>query len=228
MAVQARLNGSPVSVFPDCKAVPSLVATLVLSWGSAAVAQQVPGCGSLQNAFGPFDYRDPDARGEPLRLVESAHFTPEIESLAKGNTGTVAGDLDYTLRAFPNHHRALYSISRYALREGGQGGNSTLRSADCYFQRAIAFRKDDETVRMLYANYLSKRKQVAAAREQYEEALRLAPNAPEVNYNAGLFFLAEGDLDRAKKHARVASEGGYPLMGLQKKIAEADASGLKR
>jgi tetratricopeptide (TPR) repeat protein len=217
-----------VSALIHRKILTALVATLALSWGSAAVGQQVPGCGSLQNAFGPFDYRDPAARGEPLRLVESAHFTPEIESLTKGNTGTVAGDLDYTLRAFPNHHRALYSISQYALRGGGQGSNLPLRSADCYFQRAIAFRKDDETVRMLYANYLSKRKQVAAAREQYEEALRLAPNSPEVNYNAGLFFLADGDLDSAKKYARVASEGGYPLIGLHRKIAEAEVDSTKR
>lgn len=94
----------------------SLVVTLVMPWGAAAMAQQVPGCGSLQNAFGPFDYRDPEARGEPLRLVESAHFTPSVESLVKGNSGTVAGDLDYTLRAFPNHHRALYSVAQYAFR----------------------------------------------------------------------------------------------------------------
>lgn len=81
---------------------------------------------------------------------------------------------------------------------------------------------------MLYANYLSKRKDVAEARKQYEKALELAPNSPEVNYNAGLFFLADGDLKLAKEHARVAYKGGYPLMGLQKKIAEAEASGPQR
>ena len=151
-----------------------------------------------------------------------------MESLVKGNSGTVAGDLDYTLRAFPNHHRALYSVAQYAFRGAAQGSSPTLRSAECYFQRAIAFRTDDETVRMLYANYLSKRKDVAEARKQYEKALELAPNSPEVNYNAGLFFLADGDLKLAKEHARVAYKGGYPLMGLQKKIAEAEASGPQR
>lgn len=50
-----------------------------------AFGQQVAGCGSLQNAFGPFDYRDPSARGQPLQLVESAHFTPDVEALRKGN-----------------------------------------------------------------------------------------------------------------------------------------------
>lgn len=205
-----------------------LVSTAILITGSlcgsGAAAQSVPGCGSLQNAFGPFDYRDPEARGEPLNLVEMAHFTPSVASLTKGNTGSVAGDLDYTLRAFPNHHRALDSVARYALRGGELNINPSVRTADCYFQRAVAFRKDDETVRMLYANYLAKRGDSGGAREQYEEALRLAPTAPEVNYNAGLFFLTAGDLERAKRLASVAYEGGYPLPGLRNKIRAAEAA----
>jgi predicted Zn-dependent protease len=199
------------------------VVLLLLTWAAIAKAQQIPGCGSLQNSFGPFDYRDPAARGEPLRLVESAHFGPSVESLTKGQTGAVIGDLDYTLRAFPNHHRALNSVAKYELRGGNAWINPAVRSAQCYFERAIAFRGDDQVVRMLYANFLVKSGRTTEGRAQYEEALRISPNDAEVNYNAGLFFVSQGEIDRAKKHAAVAYAAGYPLPGLRKKLAEAEA-----
>ena len=200
----------------------TLLGILVFFWGVAAGAQQVPGCGSLQNAFGPFDYRDPEARGEPLRLVESAHFTSSVESLMKGATGPVIGDLDYTLRAFPNHHRALNSVARYDLQGAKHWVNPAVRSAECYFERAIAFRSDDVVVHMLFANFLAKRGRPEDARRQYNEALRIAPNDAEVNYNAGLFFVDQGEIERARQHAKVAYGAGYPLPGLQKKIKEAE------
>jgi predicted Zn-dependent protease len=195
----------------------------LLLWGSLAFAQQVPGCGSLENAFGPFDYRDPLARGESLKVVESYHFSPAVESLIGGQTGAVIGDLDYTLRAFPNHHRALNSVAQYELRGGKVWASPTVRSAGCYFERAIAFRRDDQVVRMLYANFLVKSGRTSEGRRQYEEALLIAPNDPEVNYNAGLFFVTQGEIDRARQHAAVAYGAGYPLPGLRKKIAESEA-----
>ena len=67
-------------------------------------------CGSLENAYGPYDYRTD--RGNRLYLVESAHFTPVVESLISGLSGPLGAELDYTLRAFPNHHRALISDAR--------------------------------------------------------------------------------------------------------------------
>lgn len=202
--------------------VAALMGLAFLAWSMAAGAQTVPGCGQLENAFGPFDYRDPVSRKESLNIVERAHFTPEVEALQRGHTGTVIGDLDYTLRAWPNHHRALAAVGRYSLLGNTRWTNPSVKSAECYFERAIAFRPDDETARMLYANYLLKRGRREAARAQFEEALRIAPNAVELNYNAGLFFVGEGDLERARKHAKVAYEGGYPLPGLRNKILAAE------
>ena len=193
---------------------------------ATAVAQEVAGCGSLVNAFGPFDYRDPLARQQSLQVVETHHFTPDVESLKRGKTSSAAiDDLDYTLRAFPNHHRALNSVARYALQGGKFAKDTSIPSADCYFKRAIAFRPNDEIVRMIYANYLTKHDQQDAARTQYEEALSLAPDSIEVNYNAGLYFVSQGDLPRAKQLAKIAYAGGYPLPGLQRKIAEAESKG---
>jgi exosortase A-associated hydrolase 1 len=61
-------------------------------------------CGSLANAFGPYDYRTD--RGQPLNLVESAHFTTESGAVDSRYHRPIGVELDYTLRAFPNHHRA--------------------------------------------------------------------------------------------------------------------------
>ena len=90
-------------------------AVAAATWGARLFAQEVPGCGVLQNAYGPFDYRDPVSKRDNLPIVESFHFTPDVESLRHGRSGSVLGDLRYTLRAFPNHHRALKSMARYGL-----------------------------------------------------------------------------------------------------------------
>jgi tetratricopeptide (TPR) repeat protein len=185
-----------------------------------AQAEDVAGCGNLANAFGPFDYRDPENRGEQLYLVEMAHFTEKVESLAGGNTGTVIGDIDYTLRAFPNHHRALGSVARYALRGAKVWANPYVQSADCYFLRAVAFAPDDELVRVLFANYLAKTGQSDKARREYEVALNLAPENPEICYNAALFFLDVGETSRAQQLANIAYSSGYPLPGLRSRLSE--------
>jgi len=220
-----------------------LPALLFTSW---AVAQVVPDCGSLENAFGPFDYRDPAARGQPLHMVESVHFTHEVAALTHGSTGALIQDLDYTLRAFPNHYPALQSLERYAL-EGGKFLDG--KPAECYFKRAVAFRPADPGTHVSYGNYLlactrltsatvrgalqcadykdasyMDARVLKAARDQYEEALRIAPDSPDVSYSAALFYLDVNELDTAKRLAEIAYRAGYPLMGLKKRLEAAEAS----
>jgi tetratricopeptide (TPR) repeat protein len=199
-----------------------------LAWSPLLHAQEVPGCGNLQNAYGPFDYRNPVNKRDNLPIVETYHFTADVESLRQGRSGSVLGDLRYTLRAFPNHHRALRSMSRYALEGGRFPNDEPIPSADCYFERAIAFRPDDAAVHVIYANYLFKRGEREGARKHYEDALRLAPDSIEINYVAGLFFVDEGDLERARELARIAYENGYPLPGLKNKIAAAEAAEVRK
>ena len=69
------------------------VVLAALLCGGAALAQE-PGCGSLKNGYGPFDYRT--AGPDQKALVENAHFTPGVESLTRGKTGAFGGD-DYTV-----------------------------------------------------------------------------------------------------------------------------------
>lgn len=197
---------------------------VVVGWITTSEAQQVPGCGSLSNAYGPFDYRDPVAKEKSLPIVEAYHFTPDVQNLVRGKTSThVLDDLDYTLRAFPNHYHALHSVSKYALQGGSFPTDGRIRSAECYLKRAVAFRPDDGVVHGLYGDYLAKRGDNAGARSQYEEALRLAPESVEISYNAGLFFVDQGELEKARQLAKIAYDGGYPLPGLRNKILQAES-----
>jgi len=203
-----------------------LVILLVCAVADGQVqAQVVQGCGSLDNAYGPFDYRErTSTRQKELELVERFHFSAEVESLRIGKSQrNPIGDLDYTLRAFPNHYRALNTISKYQLRGGRYWPNPSVQSADCYFRRAIAFAAQDGVTHMLYGNYLAKKGDVDGAHTQYDEALKINPTDAELNYNVGLFFLNRGDLERAKQYAKVAYDGGYPLKGLQKMIEAAES-----
>jgi hypothetical protein len=174
-------------------------------------------CGPLENAYGPFDYSNPTHKAEKLPIVESFHFNSDVESLKRGMTGHLPGsDLDYTLRAFPNHHRALYSMGRYAL----QHPNSRVPpganwSGECYFERAIRFRDDDPVVRIVYGVYLSLAKRYPEAIEQLQEARRLDDQNPEVHYNLGLLYEKTGQDELALQHAKKAYEIGYPLKGLR-------------
>ena len=221
-----------------------LLVLLALSFAGTAAAQVVPGCGSLENTYGPFDYRDPAQRAKHLRIVEEYHFTPEVQRLIHGATTSIIADLDYTLRAWPNHYPALQSVTRYAL----NGGKMSVRAAECYFKRAVAFRPDDSGARIIYGNYLlqctkltselSRRRLqcggyedpgymdprvLKIAQEQYDTALKLAPASAEANYDAALFYLDVNELGTAKKLAAVAYGAGYPLTGLKRELEAAEA-----
>ena len=78
---------------------------LIFSQSRADVNDYI--CGSLQNGYGPYDYRSDK---DKLRIVEQYHLTPEVVNLVAGSTGEIGDDLDYTLRAFPNHHVALMAM----------------------------------------------------------------------------------------------------------------------
>lgn len=173
-------------------------------------------CQGGEQGFGPYDYTNPSHRGEPLQLVESAHFLPKQEL----EVGKYLGDMDYTLRAFPNHHRAMYAIIRYHLTSVNQRvGRFT--PPECYLQRALNFKRDDGTIWMLYGLYLHKAGRLADADKYYQQAERLMPNYAELHYNYGLLLFDLKEFDQAQQHAKKAYQLGYPLAGLREKLKRA-------
>jgi tetratricopeptide (TPR) repeat protein len=178
-------------------------------------------CGlvSKPGQFGPFDYRDPANRKKTLPTVEAYHFTPNVENLMKGESSeSIGSDLSYVLQAFPNHHRALNTMIRLAERKKTNQPHGSKYTVECWFDRAVRFRADDGTVRMLFGNHLSQRGKLDDALEQFKEAERLMPNSPNILYNFGLLYFERKNYDKALEYAQKASGMGFPLDGLKNKL----------
>jgi tetratricopeptide (TPR) repeat protein len=180
-------------------------------------------CGDpFQNGVGPYDYNSGEARTNPQKIpiVERHHFTPVVESLARGqSTSYVMGDLDYTLRAVPNHHRALQAVVRYELRE--RKPDPRFRDAKCWLERASMFAPRDGVVQLIYGMFLARQKSYDAALERYLAALDLIPESSELHYNMGLLYFEMKDHAKALEHAQRAYALGYPLEGLKSKLIAA-------
>jgi tetratricopeptide (TPR) repeat protein len=196
--------------------------SLALLLGSVSALAGEVDCGSVERyggGFGPFDYRDPANKKKNLKVVESFHFTPKVESLITGETGDfVGGDLSYVLQAFPNHHRALNALVRLSAKTKSAQPRGSKFSVDCWFDRAIRWRADDGTVRMLFANYLAQNNRFEDAQAQYQEAEKLLPDSPNVAYNFGLYYFDRKNYDKALEYAKRAYAKGFPLDGLKKKL----------
>ena len=184
-------------------------------------------CGSLENGVGPYDYR---TQKKQLEIVERFHFHREVEFPTAANRRPLGGDLDYTLRASPNHHRALAAVSNlelkirqkegYVSRTHGpmKGANYT---AQCYFDRAIRFAPDDGTVRLVFGMYLVKAGENKAALTQLKVAEQLEPDNANLHYNLGLLYFDMGDFESSLGHAKKAYALGFKLPGLRQKLQKA-------
>lgn len=195
-------------------------AALLLAAAAGPVAAQLPSaCGSLANGFGPFDYRtDIDRRD----IVETHHFTPEIEMLIRGRTGRLGADIDYTLRAFPNHHRALIAMMRYTDNLKTEKAPDANYSMQCYFVRGLQFRADDTTVRMLYAVWLNSRQRRDEALRQLAVAKNYAGDNAFTHYNLGMVYMDIGEAQLALEQAHTATRLGFPLTELRQRLVAAN------
>lgn len=188
-------------------------------------------CGSLKNGYGPFDYRgNPNplspSDGSPLesklRLVEGAHFTARVEQLigakSGGGSGPPGGDIDYTLRAFPNHHRALLSVMRYGEQKKSFKPVGLFYDVECYFERAIRFQPEDNIVRMIYTTFLTKNNRKPEAMQQLKVILQSAKDNAFTHQNVGLLYFDLGEHQLALTQAHKAIELGLNRPDLREKL----------
>ena len=178
----------------------------------------------LTNAYGPWDFTNP-SHSSKIPIVLKVHFTAEVERLISGATGSLMHDLDYTLRAVPNYHRALHAVAKfYRSTPNSHDFIGKYWTTDCYFKRAIYFQPKDATSRMLFASHLHLSEKHESAEKEYQAALQIQPYNVEIHYNLGLLYV---DMDRiadAEKHAKIAYDNGFPLDGLKNKIQRAKKS----
>lgn len=183
----------------------------------AALGPEV--CGSLKNPYGPEDYRTADRAR--ITIVTDHHFTTDVELLIKGNAGYIGSDLDYTLRAIPNHPRALVSMTRYGERLSTDKVPNANYPVECYYERAVRFRPDDTTVRMLFAAYLAKQKRKDEALFHLGMARAVAGESAFTHYNLGLSYLELGQHELAAAEAREARALGFPRTDLIERLKAA-------
>lgn len=181
-------------------------------------------------AFGPFDYTDPTHRRQHLEIVERFHFTDDVRALRRGVNAThPLNDLEYTIRAFPNHHAALASLVRYATSdrfaaerkrawETPVRGGRLRPPTECYLQRATAFAPTDHRAHLLTGIFFHKLGHTADAERAYGRALELAPGSAEAHYNLGLLLADQGHYAKARDHAARAYALGHPLPGLRVRL----------
>ncbi len=207
---------------PSLSRRPGIVVTtlgLVVAFAACLPASaQVEGlaCGSLQNGYGPYDYRTDKPK---LPIVDGAHFTAAVEALIRGSTSSgPGGDLDYTLRAFPNHHRALVSVMNYGEKLKPKLPRDLPRSVECYFERALRFRPDDTVARMIYATYLVKNKREADANRQLDQVAAAANDNAFTYYNLGLIYFDMKSYDKALEQAHKAYGLGFGSADLREQL----------
>lgn len=173
-------------------------------------------CGGLQNGYGPYDYRSDK---DKLSIVEQFHLTSNVITLTSAQSaGSVGGDLDYVLRAFPNHHVALNAMFRLGEKEKRPKPSGAKYSVECYFQRALRFRNDDAIVKTVYAAYLVKHGKSTEALNQLIEAAQLGEDNANVIYNTGLVYFDLKDYEKSLSYAHHAYRLGFPLPGLRDKL----------
>lgn len=192
-----------------------LLGALPIGAGAATDAYQ--DCGQLANGYGPFDYRVDKSK---LGIVEKFHFTREIENLRSKREVGLGSPIDYTLRAFPNHHRALTSMVNLGARTKKPKVAGATHTVECYLVRAEAFRPDDAVVKLIYGLYFLKAGEPVQALTKLELARAQRPNDANVAYNIGLAHFELGQYDQALESAHEAYALGFPLPGLKNMLTK--------
>lgn len=194
---------------------------LVVGGGAASAAGAVPCPSEGPQTHAVYDYRV--APPNVIRVVEAYHFGPGVESLTKGNSTVLfGGDLAYTLRYFPNHHRALATLVRLAKREKTNRPRGTSATVECYFEAGLQIAPDDGVVELLYGMWLADLADTKGAAARLERARENAPQGnANFQYNLGLGWITLGRYDDALTAAHIAYGLGYPLPGLRQKLEKA-------
>ena len=190
-----------------------------LGWSASTYANN---CGSLANQYGPFDYQNMEHRRNRLPVVEKYHFDKDVQALKRGQSTPSPGpDLDYVLRAFPNHIPALYLMVQHQVRleKKKKPRSASVLSAECYFERALRFRSDDGYVYLVQGYFFHHRGKLKKSLNVYLQAKKLLPeNNLDLPYNLGLLYFDLKDYDNAVIQAKKAIRLGHPLPGLKQKL----------
>ncbi len=176
-------------------------------------------CNGGAQGYGPFDYTNPEHQSY-IPIVEEHHFNSNVENHIKGQEGNIVGDIDYTLRAIPNHHRALISMIRYQLKINSHliTDSHLISKPECYLQRAINFSPKDAATLSLYAHYLKELNFFEKAYKLYKGALNISPNNAKIAYSFSLMLIDLKQYEDALRYAKIAYQYKNTPSGLKNKL----------
>lgn len=196
-------------------AVALTFAIFMVSPASAQVSAE--SCGPIARDNGPFDYRKaPKSR---IEVVEKFHFTPNVEQLLSGNSSVdVGAELNFTLRVFPNHHRALLAMMRLGEKLKTDQPRGAPHIVECYFEKALRFQQDDAVARLLYAMFLARNQRPTEVDQQLTIVTNAAGDNALTHYNAGLVYFDAKLYDKALVQAHKAIAYGYTQTALRDQL----------
>lgn len=221
-----KSTGALCMVLAAALALAAMPAQAAQRTAPAAAAEEVPplsdeACGPLYvpTHVGPWDYRNDR---HMLSIVEFGHYQPKVEALIAPMFQYFGADLAYTLKAFPNHHRALVTMVRLGQREKSLQPKAMQYSIECFFYRGIKFRPDDLIVRMIYAGWLHQQSRQKDAVVQLDYVVENAADDPFTHYNAGMVFADMQMWDRALQQAHKAQALGFERQELKSRLVSAN------
>lgn len=144
-----------------------------------------------------------------------------VEQLIRGLSGPIGGDIHYTRRAVPNHHRALIANSKLSNGLKADPVPCAGHTVVCRFVRAVRFRPDDTVARMLFAKFLQEKQREDEALAKMRHVAAHAEGNAFTIYNMGLLHFEMGEAQLALERALEALALGFPRTELKGELVAA-------
>jgi tetratricopeptide (TPR) repeat protein len=190
------------------RAVAALLLTAAFSTGAAQELQN--------NDY--YSINQTERGAELLKSVEKYHMKPAEDEIRQKRYQAAWGDIDFMLRAFPNHPQVLLLMIDLCAKWKSPRCTDDLAGR---FERAIAVNPRAPNTFVVLGIYQQRNRAYREAISSYERALALDPESVNAHYNLGLAYLDAKNYELANQHAQQAYRLGAQLPGLRAKLTKA-------